>query len=93
MVRLFSWMRSLRPSVRRAGFVLLSLVGSVLGLAGVASATTNTATDPVTAGFSTVQTSLVNYVGLGVALVIAVFLVGIGVGLLVKWARRAVRAG
>lgn len=48
--------------------------------------------DPITAAFGTATTQLTGYVGAGVALVIAILLVGIGVRVAIKYIRKAASA-
>lgn len=45
--------------------------------------------DPVTSAFSSLQSKLVAYLGLGVAMVIALIGLAVGVRMLVKWVKRA----
>jgi len=65
-----------------------ALVVFVLGLASTAHAQSN----PVTDGFGTASAALLGYVALGVAMVVAMLLAGIGVRVLIKWTRRAASA-
>ncbi|MHB8463446.1 MAG: hypothetical protein ACYDH6_16050 [Acidimicrobiales bacterium] len=50
------------------------------------------ATDPVSDAFAAGQISLTGYITLGIAVIVAVLLAGLGVGLLVKYLKKAVRA-
>jgi hypothetical protein len=83
-------MNNLRGFVSsRAGQVCLavSTVGAVL--VGMASAS---GADVVSSAFSTETTSLTTDIGLGAGLVVALMAIGLGIMLLVKWSRRAVRS-
>ena len=64
-------------------------VAAFLGFASPAFAATDTA---IASGFTTAQTDLLGYLALAIVLVIAVMVVGLGITLLVKWARRAVHS-
>jgi type IV secretory pathway VirB2 component (pilin) len=67
------------------------LVAVVLG--GIALPTAAFATgDPVGDAFTSGQTSLMGYITTGIGVIVAVLLAGLGVGLLVKYLRKAVRA-
>jgi ribose/xylose/arabinose/galactoside ABC-type transport system permease subunit len=71
----------------------LVAVGTVL--AGIAMAVPAFATDPpdpVNGAFTDAQTSLTGYIVVGIGVIVAVLLAGLGVGLLVKYLRKAVRA-
>jgi hypothetical protein len=72
----------------RAAFGV-GLVAAFLGFSAPAFATTDTA---IASGFTTAQTDLLGYLALAIVLVIAVMVVGLGITLLVKWARRAVHS-
>lgn len=73
----------------RAGVACTVLMLTVLAWAGAASAQT---TDPVDAAFDSGQTSLTAYIATGIGVIVAVLIAGLGVGLLVKYLRKAVRA-
>jgi hypothetical protein len=68
-------------AVRVAAFV--GLVLGVLSVPGLASA------DPISDAFASGQASLLTYVGLGIVAIVALLLLGIGVGILVKYLRKA----
>jgi predicted transporter len=57
-----------------------------LSVSGVAGATGT----PITSGFANAQTSLTTYMGLAIALVIALVLLGAGIRFLAKWVKAAV---
>lgn len=76
---------SLRTSVK-----VLSAVAFVVGF--VSMATPAFATDPVDDAFTAGQTSITGYIASGIGVIVAVLLLGLGVGLLVKYLRKAVRA-
>jgi len=59
---------------------------AVLGLATGAGATG----DSISTVFTTTQASLVTEMGYGVALVVALLLIGLGVKMLIKWSKKGV---
>jgi len=63
---------------------VVSVVVAGLAFAPIAGA------DAVDTGFTTAQTSILGYLGDAVALVLAVFILGLGIRMLIKWAHRAV---
>jgi predicted transporter len=63
--------------------VMCALVMSVAGIAGATGT-------PITSGFASAQTSLTTYMGLAIALVIALVLLGAGIRFLAKWVKAAV---
>jgi hypothetical protein len=63
--------------------------GFMLTAVGVASATP---ADPVADAFDDGQTSISTYIGLGVAVIAAIVVLGIGVTILVKYLRKAAHA-
>jgi type IV secretory pathway VirB2 component (pilin) len=66
-------------------------VGSAVALVATPAAAEGTP-DPVDAGFTTMGTTLVGYLVDAVVLVLAVLGLALGVRLLVKWAKVAVRS-
>jgi predicted transporter len=67
--------------------VALTVVAfSILAFAPAAMA------DPVTDAFASGQTQLTTYVGLGIATIVTLLLLGLGVTVLVKYLRKAGRA-
>lgn len=67
--------------------VALATVAAVLSFGAAAYAT-----DPVSDAFTSGQSSLTGYITQGVGVIVAVLLLGLGIGLLVKYLRKAVRA-
>jgi len=59
----------------------------VLGFNGVAGA------DAIGDGITAAQTTLTGYVTAGVAMVIAILMLGVGIRTLTKWVKRAASAG
>ena len=79
-------MNQLKNASIKLYVTLLGAVAMVLASAGVASA------DAVTDAFDDGQTSITGYIASGIGVIVAVLLLGLGVGLLVKYLRKAVRA-
>ena len=77
----------MKTMVRRFG-----VVGAVTLLVMAALGPAFAVTDSVTTAFSDAQTSLLGYIVAGIAVIVAILLAGLGVGLLVKYLRKAVRA-
>jgi hypothetical protein len=71
------------------------VVGTIVAFAAhgaaVASATC-ASDDTVCTGFGSAQTSLLAYIALGIGVIVALLLAGIGVRLLVKYVRKAASA-
>ena len=66
---------------------------SALALATMPAASATCASDDtVCAGFGSAQTSLLAYIALGIGVIVALLLAGIGVRLLVKYVRKAASA-
>ena len=84
-------MRNLLLRVSVVASVAVALVvGSAVS--AFAQTTTTAPADPVDSAFSTGQTSISGYIASGIGVIVAVLLLGLGVGLLVKYLRKAVRA-
>ena len=64
----------------------VGLVFAVMGFAQVAHA------DVISDAFASAQTSLLAYIALGIGVIVALLLAGIGVRLLVKYVRKAASA-
>jgi len=64
----------------------------IAAAAAVVAIPTLAGADAVSSGFTTIGTSLVGYLGDAVVLVLAVLGLGLGIRMLIKWARRAVSA-
>jgi hypothetical protein len=64
----------------------LGLVFAVMAVAQVAHA------DAISDAFASAQTSLLGYIALGIGVIVALLLAGIGVRLLVKYVRKAASA-
>lgn len=80
-------MRTFLSSAAGRGLLAVSTVAAVLvGAASVSGA------DVVSSAFGSETTSLTTDIGLGAALVVALMAIGLGVRLLVKWAKRATSA-
>jgi hypothetical protein len=85
--------RSFKSSVSTSyGKALTMATVVALVVVGVASPSFALGSDPVTSAFTSGQTSLTTYIGLGIAVVAAILLLGIGVSVLVKYLRKAARA-
>jgi predicted transporter len=65
---------------------------AIAAVVAVLSVPTLAGADVVSSAFSTETTSLTSYIGLGAALVVALLGLGLGVRMLVKWAKRGVSA-
>lgn len=88
-----SFGRSFLSLVRRnqalasvAAFVGLALTSS--GAVGGSFATT----DPVAGGFTSLGTTLTTYIGEAIVLILLIFGLGLGIRLLIKYARMAIKA-
>lgn len=79
----------MRSTAGRIGVASAAAIGVVVALATQAGAAVDTA---ISSGFTSSQTNLIDYMGLAVALVVALLLIGSGLRLLVKWVKHAVRA-
>lgn len=77
----------------KAGHTLAGLAVVVGVLGGYAAASGAAVATAITSGFATAQSGLLSEMGLGVALVIAVMLFGLGIRMLVKWSRAGLKAG
>jgi hypothetical protein len=66
--------------------------GAIAGAAVVLAAPSLAGADAVTSGFTSTGTTLTGYLGDAVVLVLAVLGLGLGIRMLIKWARRAVAA-
>ena len=70
-------------------------IAAILGVGGFGaiafSGTAGAAT--IESTFSTTQASLITELGYGVALVVALLLIGLGVRMLIKWSKKGVSAG
>jgi heme/copper-type cytochrome/quinol oxidase subunit 2 len=75
--------------MRKFSTALAVVVFSVVAFASAASAQT---ADPIGDAFSSGQTQLVTYVGLGIGTIVTLLLLGLGVTVLVKYLRKAGRA-
>ncbi len=79
---------NMRTSITKLGVGFAVVAATIVTWAGVASASA----DPVANAFASGETSLMTYIGLGIGVIVVVLLAGLGVGLLVKYLRKAVRA-
>jgi len=66
-----------------AATVILGATALTSGVAGAAA---------ISATFTSVQSSLVTELGYGVALVVALLLIGLGVRMLIKWSKHGVHS-
>jgi predicted transporter len=69
---------------------VLSAVVSAAVVSATAASAACTAGDKICETFASTQTSLLTQMGYGVALVVALLLLGIGIRMLVKWAKMGV---
>jgi hypothetical protein len=67
-------------------------LAAVAAVAAVLLAPALAGADVISSAFTSEQTSITSYIGEGTAVIVAVMALGIGVRLLVKWVRRAVKA-
>jgi hypothetical protein len=79
-------MERISKLVRRGVAAPVIAVLAVFTMAGLASATT---ADPISSGFTSLQTTLTTYLGDAIVFVVAIAAIAIGIRLLVKWAKRA----
>jgi hypothetical protein len=68
----------------------IAVVAIVTGVVGMAFSAASA--DAVDTGFSSASTAIVGYLGDAIALILAVFILGLGIRMLIKWAHRAVAA-
>lgn len=83
-------MDKIRGFIRRHAKALTAGVAAGVGVEAVA---TNAGAATISATFASTQTALVTELGYGVALVVALLLIGLGVRMLIKWSKKGVSAG
>lgn len=77
-------MKTLCQKIGVAGAVMFATIATIAGTSGAVGIETT---------FNTTQASLVTEIGYGVALVVALLLIGLGVRMLIKWSKKGVSAG
>jgi hypothetical protein len=76
---------------RSAGAKWVAVMATLFGVLSLSAPSFATG-DPVADGFTSGQTSITTYIGLGVGVIAAIVVLGIGVVVLVKYLRKAGRA-